>query len=198
METFRDPVLAISYLETNPVDLVFLDINMPKINGISVAKIIDGKVSIIFTTAYAEYAVESYNVGAIDYLMKPISYDRFYRSIEKARNLFQVIQSENKFILVKSGNTSHRLPVSDIFYLEKDGNYCYYHTKGGRIMARESTAESLEKLPSQFMRVHKSYIVNIDHVSQFNQEAIVIQNFNIPIGESFRKTTHEKLHSSSE
>jgi two-component system LytT family response regulator len=193
IESFRDPVKAIGFMETHSIDLVFLDINMPKIKGMSVARIIDHKSLIIFTTAYSEYAVESYDVGAIDYLLKPISFDRFYRSIDKVRQHEATIKTNQHFILIKSGSTSHRMEVKRIFYLEKDGNYIFYHTDSERIMARESTSEALEKLPDQFARVHKSYIVNINHVHQFTNEYITINDRQIPIGESFRKETINTL-----
>jgi DNA-binding LytR/AlgR family response regulator len=197
VDTFRDPIEAIKFLESHLVDLVFLDINMPNINGISVAKIIDQKSMIIFTTAYSEHAVESYDIGAVDYLLKPISYERFYKSIEKVRPRIPDQRNNHGFIILKSGNTSHRLDANNILFLQKDGNYCFYHTSENRIMARESTSEALSKLPSQFIRVHKSYIINIDHVSQFTHENIYIKKHQIPIGESYRKSALSKLQGKS-
>lgn len=193
---FRDPIKAIRFLESQLVDLVFLDINMPKINGISLAKIIDKKSQIIFTTAYSEYAVESYDIGAVDYLLKPISYERFYKSIDKVRNQIKKQQLNSSFILIKSGNTSHRIEANQILFLQKDGNYIFYHTRSQRIMARESTSEALEKLPATFIRVHKSYIINLTCVSQFTNEIINIDKFSIPVGESFRKETLKILRES--
>ncbi|NNF35923.1 MAG: response regulator transcription factor [Saprospiraceae bacterium] len=190
---FRDPIEAIRFLESHLVDLVFLDINMPKINGISLAKIIDKKSQIIFTTAYSEYAVESYDIGAVDYLLKPISYERFYKSIDKVRNQIKKQQLNSSFILIKSGNTSHRIEANHILFLQKDGNYIFYHTSSIRIMARESTSEALDKLPDQFIRVHKSFIINLNCVSKFTNENITIDSHEIPIGESFKKATHKIL-----
>ena len=196
--SFRDPIGALKYIEENRVDFLFLDINMPKISGISLAKIVNGKIPIVFTTAYSEYAVESYDIGAIDYLLKPISFDRFYRSIERVKSHFEAQLKQEDWIIIKSGNASHRVKISDIIYLEKDGNYCFYHTQSEKIMARESTAEALGKLSDDFIRVHKSYIVNITKVAKFSNDSIKLIEKTIPIGDSFKKETLNRLNRDGE
>ena len=115
--TFRDPVEALQYLNESQVDLIFLDINMPKLNGISLARVLNNKDRIVFTTAYSEYAVKSYDLGALDYLLKPISFDRFFQCIEKYKQISNLSSSQDSFISVKSGTTVFRIKPGDILYL---------------------------------------------------------------------------------
>jgi DNA-binding LytR/AlgR family response regulator len=187
--SFRDPVEALQYLNTNKVDIIFLDINMPKVNGLALAKILGEGAPIVFTTAYAEHAVESYDLGAVDYLLKPISFDRFFKCVEKFKSDLSTTNHNDQFISVKSGSIIHRLKPMDILYLEKDGNYCYYYTKDQKIMARKSVTEALSKLPATFIQIHKSIIINTQQVSQFSSDQVVIHSKSLPVSETYRKGT---------
>lgn len=188
--TFRHPLRAFEYLQREPVDLILLDINMPHLSGLSLARMIDPATPVIFTTAYAEFAVESYEVDAVDYLLKPISLERFARAITKvlaARSGAGEATTE-PVLMVKSGNELHRVPTASIRYLEKDGNYLsYYLDDDRRILARATTAEALAELPSHFVRVHKSFIVNVEQVDMLRKEELLIAGVAIPIASRYRE-----------
>src|SRR5580704_16954546 len=127
--TFREPVKAIEYLAREKIDLVFLDINMPDINGMQLIQTLAAKPMVIFTTAYSNYAVESYDLNAVDYLLKPITLESFLASVDKALTLrfmkmkAEVKQEDPETIFIKSGPLTHQIRISDILYLEKEGNY---------------------------------------------------------------------------
>lgn len=195
VDSFRNGLKAIEYISKNKIDLVFLDINMPHISGISLSKMIAPKTRIIFTTAYSEYAVESYEVQAVDYLLKPISLERFSKTISKiiAATDKPLQVPEDIVILIKSGSRVHRVKVNDILYLEKDGNYITYHVKEGRILARESVSQSLSQLPSYFIQTHKSYVINCREVNSVERENVSIGGETIPIGASFKDKVMQNL-----
>ena len=196
--SFRNGIKAISFFNEHPVELVFLDINMPHISGMSIAKLLNRKPQIIFTTAYAEYAVESYELDAVDYLLKPITLERFTRAIQKILREKQGLTLDaepplKQRILVKSGAKTYQLEPSQIYYLEKDHNYLFYHLAEGKIMARQSTAEALVVLPAQFVQIHKSFIVNRDHIQFFDRHEISVKGRILSLGASFRKSFLEKM-----
>ncbi len=193
--TFRNGLKAFEFLTKEKIDLVFLDINMPHISGISLSKMLDGETKIIFTTAYSEYAVESYELQAVDYLLKPISLDRFTRAISKVlvENSRVSTENENHFVFVKSGSKTYRIHTNEINYIEKDGNYATYFMDNQKVVARESVLASLEKLPDHFMQVHKSFVVNTNKVSSIDKDCLCIQDTEIPVGASFKKAVWEKL-----
>jgi len=196
VQTFRNGLKAFEYLSTEKVDLVFLDINMPHISGINLSRMLPKTTHIIFTTAYSEYAVESYEVHAVDYLLKPISLERFTQSISKvilqAEEKKEAIQS-NDIILVKSGIKTHLLKPEDLLFLEKDGNYLTYYTENEKIIARESAGDALKKLPEYFLRTHKSYIVNAKKVTSYDKENIYILQHSIPLGNTYKNQIEEFL-----
>ena len=193
--TFRNGLKAFEYLSKEKVELIFLDINMPHISGISLSKMIGEDVKIIFTTAYSEYAVESYEVQAVDYLLKPISLERFTKAISKVLAGYQdkPAPGNTKLILVKSGSKTYRLNPDDIEYIEKEGNYSTYYVNDQKIVARASIHEVLSTLPVSFMQVHKSFIVNSNKVSSIGKDVLHIQGRDIPIGASFKKEVMERL-----
>ncbi len=195
--TFRNGLKAFEFISKETVDLVFLDINMPHITGISLSKMIDTNTKIIFTTAYSEYAVESYEVQAIDYLLKPISLERFTKAISKI--LTQTNKNKIKnvdydaLIFIKSGSKTYRIKPDEIYFIEKDGNYSTYHLKDKRIVSRESILELLSNLPSYFLQVHKSFVINCKKAISLNKDTIHINKKNIPLGNSFKKKAKEVL-----
>ena len=192
--SFRNGLKAFEYISKQPVDLVFLDINMPHISGIFLSKMLPKHIKIIFTTAYSEFAVESYEIQAIDYLMKPISLERFTKSISRVLSTNeQLIENKQKVVLVKSGFETYRLLSEDILYLEKDSNYVNYHCENQKIMARETIQESLAKLPDIFIQSHKSYIINIEKIVSYDKNFITIAKSKIPISDSFRSQLFEVL-----
>jgi two-component system, LytTR family, response regulator len=207
--TFRDEMTAIAWLQNNPVDLIFLDINMPNLSGLSFRPLIGGQTMIVFTTAYSEYAVESYEQDAVDYLVKPIRFERFTKAVVRAARRKGLLPdsissptpspddspASRQVIFVKSGLSLVRLPVEDILYLQKDGNYVYFHTAGGnRVMARLTAAQALDLLPgARFFQVHKSYIVALDRVREAAPHRVWIGQAEIPVAKERWKELMERL-----
>lgn len=192
--TFRNGMRALEFLAENDVNLIFLDINMPHLSGISLSKIIDSNTKIIFTTAYSEYAVESYEVNAVDYLLKPISLERFTKAVEKAITNKMPNEETSNSISIKSGKKVHVADTNDIMYLAKDGNYIVYHLLNKKIMARQSITEALSVLPKHFIQTHKSYIINMNKVDFFDKDDVSIMSNLIPIGLSFKASLLKKLN----
>lgn len=194
MQTFRNPVEAILYIEKQKPDVVFLDINMPNLSGIQAAKIIPKFTHIIFTTAYAEYAVESYELNARDYLLKPITFQRFLKAIDKLKpNAILKETTNSKQIIIKSGYQTFQIAPETILYLEKEGNYMTYHTTSKKILARESVSEALAKLSSNFIQVHKSYIIQLESVELFDQNYVIINSEKIPVSKSYKAILKDRL-----
>ncbi len=198
IKTFRNGLKALEFVNTEQIDVVFLDINMPHLSGLSLSKMISKETAIVFTTAYSEHAVESYEINAIDYLLKPISLERFSKTITKLLEQFKsnkVNQSQEikKKIFIKSGLESHQISIENIFYLEKDGNYIYYITADKKIMARQSIAEALSYLTDDFIQIQKSYIINFNKIESIGNDYVKIKNTKIPIGVQFKNILVERL-----
>ena len=196
--TFRDPLKAAAYLEQEKVDLIFLDINMPGISGMQLAQSLSPAPMIIFTTAYSHYAVESYNVGAVDYLLKPIIFERFLTAINKAAKAIFLQNSagddNETTVYLKSGPQTYPVKLCDILYLEKDGNYMTVHLKDKRILIRENMSGVFDLLPaSDFLRVHKSYVVAVGHIGLIEVHQLVINGEKIPVGSTYRDALHSRL-----
>ena len=192
--TFRNGLMAFEFLSKEPVDLILLDINMPHISGISLSKMLPDNIKVIFTTAYSEYAVESYEIQAVDYLVKPISLERFTKSISRVlSSKTPVTEKENQLIFIKSGFETYRLESTSILFLEKDGNYMNYHCTNQKILARETIQESFEKLPDSFIQTHKSYIVNLDNINSYTSNELTIGKEKIPISETYKNEVLKRL-----
>lgn len=198
-ETFRAPLKGLAYLQENKVDLLFLDINMPQLSGINLPTYLKNPPLIIFTTAYSEYAIESYQLNAVDYLLKPIVFDRLLKSVMKAKDIVakntvststdvQIKASTNQqTIFVKSGQDLHQLFLQEIKYIESDGNYVTFFTTSRSILARYKISEVLEMLPEQyFMRIHRSYIVALKYIETVKTHCVVIDKKEIPISANYR------------
>jgi two-component system LytT family response regulator len=198
--TYREPVKAIEFLNREKIDLIFLDINMPDISGIQLIATLAVKPMVIFTTAYSTYAVESYDLNAIDYLLKPITFERFLSAVNKALNLFLVknktaIKSEiAETVFIKSGSQTHQVKVSDILYLEKDGNYITVYLKDKKILIRENMTDIFAIVPAdEFVRVHKSFVVAIRHIKMIEVHQVIVNGEKIPIGSTYREALRERL-----
>jgi len=199
-KTFRDPLDALEYLQQHTVDLVFLDINMPKLSGISFPKFLQNPPLIIFTTAYSEYALESYELKAVDYLLKPIEFNRLLQAVMKAKQLLEKNSTittssaeispdiSEQTIFIKSGSEFHQLFIQNIKYIESDGNYVTFYTDKRPILARYKLSEVLELLPKEyFTRIHRSYIVAIKHIETVKKHCVVIDGNEIPISSNYRE-----------
>jgi two-component system, LytTR family, response regulator len=196
---FREPVKAIEYLGREKIDLVLLDINMPDLSGMQLVQTLSPRPLIIFMTAYSHYAVESYTLNAIDYLLKPITFDRFLTAVNKvvaavAGKHGVTGNNEDPTIFIKSGPQTHQVKVRDILYLEKDGNYITAHLKDRNILIRETMGDVFDLVPAaDFIRVHKSYIVAIKHIAMIEVHQLTVNNEKIPIGSTYRESLRERL-----
>jgi len=200
---FRDPVRALERLTANPTDPISLDVNTPDLSGIQFLNALHNRPLVIFTTAYSEYAVRSYDYDAVDYLLKPIGFERFVRAANKAleRHRQRVKMEEGRaadgaaaqagssdYIMVKSGTGYHKLQLDDILYVEAAGNYVVFITEKANVMSLTSTKELGLLLPAgQFFRTRKSYIVNFRHVSKIERDQVKVHGKIIPIGETYRE-----------
>ncbi len=199
-KTFRDPLDALEYLQQHTIDLIFLDINMPKLSGINFPKFLQNPPLIVFTTAYSDYALESYELKAVDYLLKPIEFNRLLQAVMKAQQLLEKnIGTANSIseispdiseqtIFIKSGSEFHQLFIQQIKYIESDGNYVTFFTDKRPVLARYKLSEVLELLPKEsFTRIHRSYIVALKHIETVKKHCVVINGKEIPISSNFRE-----------
>lgn len=192
VETFTNPVTALAFLKDNFVDLVFLDINMPGISGMQLANQLQSKPYIVFTTAYSEYAIDSYDFEAVDYLLKPIEFDRFYKAVNKVKKLIQLnlIQQDSllsKYLFIKDGYKQVKICTEDILFVQSEGNYLSIVTNKEKVMARMTFQALLARLPqSLFMRVHNSYVINFSQIRKIEDNHIFIQDLKIPIGIKYK------------
>lgn len=183
--SFNSPVLALDYLRQHEVDLLFLDINMPEMMGLELASAIAQFPYIIFTTAHAEYALESFEFNTVDYLLKPYNFERFSKAVEKATKLTSLAQEE-KSITLKVDYRTVRLAVDKILYIEAMGNYLKIHTKAQTYLP-QMTMKELEALldVARFKRIHRSYMVNMTAVDSFNRRELVVAGQTLPVGKSY-------------
>jgi DNA-binding LytR/AlgR family response regulator len=192
--TFTDGFKALEYIHSHKVGLIFMDISMPDITGLQLSKMLKDGPMIIFTTAFSKYAVESYEVNAIDYLLKPIEFERFLAAVNKAFKVYneKIHHQERKlrgdFLLIKSGNDIHKVAVEKILYIEANRNYVNFVTKDSIILARYSIQEVLKILPAEkFIRVHRGFIVSFIHVGKVENHQVNVAGKNIPFGDVYRQ-----------
>ncbi len=186
-KTFTRPAAALEYLSTHETDLLFLDIQMPSITGIDFAKAIKQNPPVIFTTAYSQYAVEGFNLNAVDYLLKPYTYDRFLQAATKARHLLEANPVKETFITVRSDYSLIKINTTDIRYIESLDNYLKIHLSSGKSVLVRMTLKSIaEQLPStDFIRVHRSFIVPLAQVKNVRNKTIYIGDTEIPISVNY-------------
>lgn len=197
VNTFTNPADASHFIQTEKPEILFLDIQMPDINGVDFIKTLAYKPIVILTTAYSEYAIEGYDLDVIDYLLKPIPFERFLQAINKA---IRHIDSENsndqtnekQFLFVKSGYKSVKINYNDILYIEGLKEYVTIYTNERKAVKLE-TLKNLESLlpENEFIRVHKSYIVNINHIKAYYGNVLEINNKTIPVGRAFKNTVNK-------
>ena len=202
--SFGDADSAGAFLLKNPVDLVFLDIRMPGADGIEFAKTIPKKTLVIFTTAYPEYAVDSYELDAIDYLLKPIEPGRFRKAVEKACDYLLLLSEKSQknqletvnqnHIFVKSDRRFYRILFEDILFIEGLKDYIIIWTNERKVVTKTTLKAIYEQLPQDiFMRVNKSYIVNLNRINSFDTSDIFIEKYEIAIGNTYKDTFFEKM-----
>lgn len=189
-ETFSNAFLAIDYLQKHPVDLIFLDIKMPDISGIEFLKSLNRPPLVIFTTAYTEHAVLSFELDAVDYLLKPFSIARFLKACNKAQELYslrtQKLESKIDYIFVKDSYEHVKIMLNDILYIEASGNYTQIQLIGKLISTRITISDLVGLLPPvDFIRCHRAYIVSKSKISKFDKNQIWIDEKIIPIGVTY-------------
>jgi DNA-binding LytR/AlgR family response regulator len=199
----KSAIEAFNAINSNTIDLIFLDINMPEISGLSFAKSINKDIKIIFTTAYREYAVDGFDLQAVDYLLKPISFDRLLQAINKYQNENLVIKNTisesiideaNDYIFVRSDRKMIKINFSEIKYIESLSDYIKIHLVDKTIITRETITNIEAKLPqNKFIRTHRSFIVSIPNIDSFTNEYIEIGQSEIPISRSYKESVLKKL-----
>ncbi|HEX6179880.1 MAG TPA: LytTR family DNA-binding domain-containing protein [Chitinophagaceae bacterium] len=196
--TFSNPMEALISINSRPVDLIFLDIQMPQLNGIHFMQLLQNRAQVIITSAYQEYAIDGFEHNVIDYLLKPISFERFYKAVEKAHNLKNPAQKIDRsqelqpatggYIFVKVETKMVRVELDDILFIEGLKNYVSIMTKSQRIITLQVMKQLEEILPpNRFIRVHKSYIVAMDKISSIERQEITINDRIIPIGITYQE-----------
>lgn len=193
--SYSNAIDAFNCLREQDIDLVFLDINMPEISGISFAKSINKNIKIIFTTAYRDYAVEGFELQAVDYLLKPISFDRLLKAVN---NYFEIysdlnqneikITNINDFMFVRADRRMVKIDFDEIIYLESYGDYLKIHLANEVVVTRETISAIEAKLPrGKFLRIHRSYIIKLESISSFTNEEITINDKALSISRSYKK-----------
>ena len=192
----ENPILALEYIQKNDADLTFLDIQMPELSGINFMKIVGDKLKYILTTAYSEYALEGYEHNVIDYLLKPITFDRFQKSALKAQERFPNETSQNSYFFIKSSGQQHKINFDEILYVESIKDYVSIKTENQEYIVLD-TLKSLERqLSDRFTRIHKSFIVNVDKIIRINPKTIsLLSEIEIPMGETYKSDFFLKLKS---
>ncbi len=186
---------ALHCIRNQHIDLIFLDINMPEISGISFAKSIDKSIKIIFTTAYRNYAVEGFELQAVDYLLKPISFDRLLKSVNNYFNSYLNVDRTkikateiNDFMFVRADRRMIKIDFNTIIYIESYSDYLKIHLMDKTIVTRETISAIEGKLPkSNFLRIHRSFIISISNISSFTNEEVIINDKALTISRSYKK-----------
>ena len=210
ISTFNNAIDAIAMINTSSVDLIFLDIEMPHFSGIDFLNAIDKKPLVIFTTAYSDYAVEGFNLGAVDYLVKPIPFHRFLKSVMRAQQTFNsqnlaptaatpkvaAPEIEPDFMFVRSEYENVKINFSDILFIEGLKDYVKIYTTDNKFTLTLISLIKLENLLSSkgFARIHRSYIINIKYVKSIQKNKVLIADKRIPISESYKTSFFEKIN----
>jgi two-component system LytT family response regulator len=198
-----NPIEALTLVQEKLVDLVFLDVQMPELTGIQFLRIANGKAKVILTTAYSQYALEGYELDVIDYLLKPIAFDRFFKSVQKAQGVLQPAASPpqpepvqqqkqqdllSDFIFVKTEHKIQKVYLNDILFIEGLKDYISIFTPAERIITLQNMKKMEDALPKKhFIRVHKSYIVSINKIDSIERSRIFIGEKVIPVGDTYRE-----------
>lgn len=193
-QTFTRPSDAQKYLEENEIDLLFLDINMPSVTGIDFYKSLNQQLMVIFTTAYSEYAIDGFNLSAIDYLLKPYTLERFRQAVHKAQEYFSNILHKStpaaeQYLMIKADYSVYKILISDILFIEGLDDYLKIHIQNTKpIVARMTMKTMLQKLPEKdFIRVHRSFIVPFARIESVRNRVITLAKEEIPIGVTYEE-----------
>jgi len=197
-----DALEALAFLKKNQVDFIFLDINMPQLTGMELAAILPSQTKIVFTTAYSEYAMESYTFQTIDYLLKPITLKRFLASVQKIEQYFENhhpeylpnVEPAREFFFIKSGKTLKKIILREIQYFEGEKDYVRLITAQEQLLIYRRLKDIEAQLHSPFVRVHNSYIVNYEQIGKIEDNHIYIADKKIPVSDKFRDAFMEMIN----
>lgn len=196
LETCNDALEARDFLDEQPADLLFLDINMPKLSGISFLKSMTDPPAVILTTAYDDYALEGYELDVVDYLLKPFSFERFLKAISKVEERLSV-SKESNHLFVKVDNKTYRIDIEDIIYIEAMGDYVTIHTEERGFTTYQTLQNMERQLPNSFLRIHKSYIIALDKTDYLEGNRIVIEDKEFPVGGTYKEDVKNRFSSRS-
>jgi DNA-binding LytR/AlgR family response regulator len=186
---------AFKYLQLNTkIDLLFLDINMPNQSGLAFYKSLQNPPKVIFTTAYPQYAVDGFDLNAVDYLLKPFSYERFLTAVNKIITLNSIAPETTDFILLKENKILHKVFFNDIQYIEAFGDYVKVHSKEKIVVTHSTFKKMTKNLPDYFLRVHKSFTINTTKIKALSGNQILIDTHNIPIGQTYKENVLKALN----
>jgi len=196
---FNDSLKALEFLNSNKVDVIFLDIQMPQLTGLQLSKIISRDVKVIFTTAYPDFALEGFELNAVDYLLKPIAFERFYQAVSKLNSEVKtevVTTNPTEFIFVKTDgkNKFQKVILNDILHVESLQNYVCVHTSKQQIITHSSLKNVVESLPEKdFIQIHKSYVIALKHIESTDNFSVFINDKELPIGATFKEAFFDKI-----
>ncbi len=199
VKTFNNALQALSYIASNPIDLIFLDIEMPELNGIEFIKAMKHPHPlIVLTTSHPEFALEAYEHNVLDYLVKPVALPRFLNAVAKAQAMFEkhnIDKIENDIIFIKKGNIIVKVNKSDVLWIEGLGDYVTLNTEKEKFIVH-STMHSIEQkfASNEFMRVHRSFIIRIDRINNIEDNCISYYDKFIPIGKTYRESVYKRLN----
>lgn len=196
VDVTTNPVHGLRRVQSGEADLVFLDIQMPELSGIQFMQLAANQCKIILTTAYPEFAIDGYEYNALDYLLKPISFERFLKAIQKLPALPGKLPEQPGYIFVKSEYKLLRVEINEIFYLESLRDYVAIHTiDGNKILTLQSLASFEKELPAHlFCRIHKSYIIALNKISFIEKSKVVINNQYLPVGEFYKTDFWKRIN----
>ena len=197
----KNAIEAFNCIRNNRIDLVFLDINMPEVSGIAFAKSINKDIKIIFTTAYRDYAVEGFDLQAVDYLLKPIAFERLLKAVNRffevtavARPITTELSEPNDFIFVRSDRKMLKIDFNAIIYVESYSDYIKIHLQNETIVTRETISAIEAKLPkNRFLRIHRSYIICVSRLESYTSEFVTVNNTALSISRSYKKDVLKHL-----
>jgi two-component system, LytTR family, response regulator len=203
VQAFGNPLDALDMLRTQPVDILFLDVQMPQLTGISLLKVLQNKPRVILTTAYSEYALEGYELDVTDYLLKPVTFERFLKAVDKATQRIssegrtaavKEIQALPDYVFVKDGTKSVKVMLDEILYVEGLKDYVTIYTRQQKITTLQRMKALEEQLPAEkFIRIHNSYIVAVQAIDVVHKNEVQVGAVSLPIGDTYRKSFREFL-----
>ena len=197
---FNDSLKALEFINTQAVDVIFLDIQMPQLTGLQISRIISKDIKVIFTTAYHDFALEGFELNAVDYLLKPISFERFYQAVSKLNTESKtIVSSQNNspdFLFIKTDgkNKFQKIFLNDILYVESLQNYVCIHTSKQQIITHSSLKNVIESLPeNDFIQIHKSHVISLQHIESTDNFSVFVNGKELPIGATFKDAFFDKI-----